>query len=95
MTDKVTLTPPPSNVEDLQHYSWRRWFVSIYNRTGEGPFPIQGYDKADLPAAPEWGAISGDTFSSIVFVSDEAGGPVLAFSDGTNWRRVTDRAIVS
>jgi len=31
----------------------------------------------------------------VVYVSNEAGGAVLAFNDGTNWRRVTDRAIVS
>lgn len=30
-----------------------------------------------------------------IVVTDEAGGAVMAFSDGTNWRRVTDRAIVS
>lgn len=30
-----------------------------------------------------------------VYVSNEAGGPVMAFSDGTDWRRVTDRAVVS
>ena len=30
-----------------------------------------------------------------VFVSNESGGAVPAFSDGTNWRRVTDRAIVT
>lgn len=31
----------------------------------------------------------------IIYVSDETGGATLAFSDGTNWRRVQDRAIVS
>jgi len=31
----------------------------------------------------------------VIFVSDEAGGAVLAFNDGTDWRRVTDRAVVS
>jgi hypothetical protein len=31
----------------------------------------------------------------LVYVSDDAGGPVPAFSDGINWRRVTDRAAVS
>ena len=31
----------------------------------------------------------------LIFVTDETGGAVPAFSDGTNWRRVTDRAIVS
>lgn len=32
---------------------------------------------------------------NVIYVSNEAGGKVLAFSDGTNWRRVTDRAIIS
>lgn len=31
----------------------------------------------------------------LIYVSDETGGAVPAFSDGTNWRRVTDRAVVS
>ena len=31
----------------------------------------------------------------IIFVSNETGGAVLAFSDGTDWRRVTDRAVVA
>ena len=31
----------------------------------------------------------------IIYVSDETGGATIAFSDGTNWRRVADRAIVS
>lgn len=33
--------------------------------------------------------------AQIVYVSDETGGAVLAFSDGANWLRVTDRATVS
>lgn len=32
---------------------------------------------------------------AMVMVTDEVGGAVPAFSDGTNWRRVTDRAIIS
>lgn len=30
-----------------------------------------------------------------VYVSNESGGAVIAFSDGSDWRRVTDRAVVS
>lgn len=30
-----------------------------------------------------------------IYVSDESGGAIPAFNDGTNWRRATDRAIVS
>ncbi len=45
------------------------------------------YAKASLPSAT--------TAGRIIYVTNETGGAVLAFSDGTNWRRVTDRAIVS
>lgn len=31
----------------------------------------------------------------VIYVSNEAGGATLAFSDATNWRRVQDRAVVS
>ena len=33
--------------------------------------------------------------NGLVMVSDETGGIVPAFSDSTNWRRVTDRAVIS
>lgn len=42
---------------------------------------------ANLPLASNAGLM--------VFVTDESGGPVPAYSDGTNWRRVSDGAIVS
>ena len=31
----------------------------------------------------------------LIYVRNEIGGAVVAFNDGTNWRRVTDRAIIS
>ena len=46
------------------------------------------YTVATLPSAV---GIAG----GIIYVSNEAGGATIAFSDGTNWRRVSDRAIVS
>lgn len=42
---------------------------------------------ASLPSAAQPG--------QMIYVSDETGGSVMAFSDGTNWRRITDRAVVS
>lgn len=52
-------------------------------------FPgIPSFAIADLPSAVT-------TKRYIVFVSDDIGGAVPAFNDGTNWRRVTDRTIVS
>lgn len=53
------------------------------------PTQVMQIEKALLTAA------TASVAGRLVFVTNEAGGPVLAFSDGTNWRRVTDRAIVS
>ena len=53
-----------------------------------GPMRCAAYAVAALPPAASGAA-------QIIFVADEAGGPVLAFSDGTDWRRVTDRAVVA
>ena len=54
----------------------------------DGPARVKAYTVATVPAASV-GA------GQIIYVSNEAGGAVLAFSDGTNWRRVTDRAVIS
>lgn len=48
---------------------------------------LRSYTVAGLPSAANAG--------EMIFVSNETGGAVPAFSDGTNWRRMTDRAIVS
>jgi filamentous hemagglutinin len=48
---------------------------------------VPTYTVTTLPPA--------DPQAQIIFVSNETGGAVLAFSDGTNWRRCTDRAIVT
>lgn len=55
----------------------------------DGAVRVKSYAKAALPAASAVGA------GAIAHVADEAGGSVLAFSDGSVWRRVTDRAVVS
>ena len=52
-------------------------------------------DQLVLPSYTVSGLPSADTAAQFVYVTNDAGGPVPAFSDGTNWRRVTDRAIVS
>lgn len=50
---------------------------------------VPSFTVAGLPSASTAGA------GAMAYVSNETGGAVLAFSDGTNWRRVTDRAVVS
>ena len=49
---------------------------------------LKAFVNADLPDAAMNPGL-------LIYVSDEAGGAVPAFSDGANWRRVTDRAVVS
>ena len=48
---------------------------------------VGSFTVATLPAVAPAG--------QIIFVSDETGGATTAFSDGTNFRRVHDRAIVA
>jgi hypothetical protein len=45
------------------------------------------FTAATLPSAAKIGRV--------IYVSDDSNGAVLAFADGTNWRCVTDRSIVS
>ncbi len=53
-----------------------------------GPVRVASYAKASLPSAAA-GA------GQIIYVTDEAGGATIAFSDGAAWRRVSDRAVVA
>lgn len=91
MSFNLNVEYPPQSDNFLD---WKEWFVAIYNRLGKnGPFPVRGYSVSGLPDATEYGDTS--SFSTLIYVYDETGGAVLAFSDGTNWRRVTDRAVVA
>ena len=49
---------------------------------------VPEYTVATVPAAATY-------TSGLIAVTDETGGYTLAFSDGTNWRRVQDRAVIS
>ena len=51
-------------------------------------FQPKTYTVATVPAAATYPR-------AIIYVSNETGGATLAFSDGTDWRRVQDRAVVS
>lgn len=52
-----------------------------------GSLQVKYFLKAALPSATIQGGL--------IYVSDDIGGSVLAFSNGTNWLRVTDRAIIA
>lgn len=61
--------------------------LKLTNLTAVGQVNHASYTVATLPSAATGGGE--------IYVSNEAGGATLAFSDGTNWRRHSDRAIVS
>lgn len=58
------------------------------SRAMNQPLVLATYTVATLPTASLWEG-------GQIYVSDESGGAQPAFSDGTNWRRYTDRAVVS
>jgi len=57
------------------------YLLDTYGPTGDS------YTVATVPSAAQPG--------QMIFISDETGGATMAFSDGTNWRRITDRAVIS
>jgi hypothetical protein len=62
--------------------------------------------KGDFEYIMETSGVTHDSFKvaslpnagipgQMIYISDESGGSTMAFSDGSNWRRITDRAVVS
>ena len=56
--------------------------------TWAGFIKPESYTVSTLPSASTYAG-------TMIYVSNETGGATVAFSDGTNWRRVQDRNIVS
>jgi hypothetical protein len=65
----------------------------ILTRQGDqlvfAPLKAESFAVADVPDAADFGA------GTIIYVTDEAGGPTLAASDGTDWLRTSDNAVIS
>jgi hypothetical protein len=81
----MRLIAPPG---DTRLFNFIRDLLKGLKEPFDHPIRLASYTVDTLPAA-------GESSAGLIYVSDEAGGAVPAFSDGTNWRRVTDRAIVS
>ena len=71
----------------------QNFFDDIVQKLNQNVFgtsvQLTSYTVATLPEVPDV------LFPGLIYVSDETGGAVPAFSDGTDWRRVTDRAVIS
>jgi len=86
--------PPPIQEPPIHGYgrfpqTWLRWFGLIFSfLDGQEPIKLHTVTVATVPLASE-------NASTMIYILDEVGGAIPAFSDGTNWRRVSDRAVVS
>jgi hypothetical protein len=63
------------------------YYARVDGTASSGPVVLASYTVAGLPSASPAGQFA--------YVTDETGGAVPAFSDGTDWRRVTDRNVVT
>lgn len=63
------------------------------SRAFSGPPQLPSATVANLTGSPQNPKAS--PAGQMVYCSDETGGATIAFSDGTDWRRVTDNAVVS
>ena len=75
----------PQTMVDMFLLQMLALFREVLTKQGAA---LPSFTVAGLPSA------AGNT-GRMVYVSNEAGGAVPAFSDGVSWRRVTDRAVVS
>ena len=80
---------PTAGIEFWVSSTKRATIDSSGNLGVSGAVRVGSYTVATVPGAGAVGA------GAIIHVSDETDGAVLAFSDGTSWRRVTDRAVIS
>ena len=64
--------------------SYGAWSV----RAVGGAIGLPSYTVATVPSASSYSG-------GFIYVSNETGGAIPAFSDGANWRRVSDRAIIA
>lgn len=70
------------------------WIKQVYDNL-TGITELQSFTVANLANIPATDFDPSTGRAATIYVSDATGGATLAFSDGTNWRRVQDRVIVS
>lgn len=97
----VFFTNNTGNVQlAITHTASNRWLTMTGSNGGNPTIGTSsgGIQFSAIPIYPSYtvGTLPAvGTAGGNIYVSNESGGAVPAFSDGTNWRRVTDRAIVT
>lgn len=83
--------PPPPSAETLEEKAG----VPIAHPVVTTGIEVLSTSPHELPSYTVAGLPSASPAGQIVYVSNETGGAVPAFSDGAAWRRMTDRDVVS
>lgn len=87
IADSVVLSSDSGLITDIALNSYDLGLIYTTGIFYPTLFALPLYTVSTLPSPLQAG--------QLLFVTDETGGSVPAFSDGTNWRRMTDRQIVS
>lgn len=87
ITDSVTSTDDSGLLTDAISLSYDLGLIATTGLIYPSQFVLPSFSVSTLPSASPAG--------QMLFVTDETGGSIPAFSDGTNWRRITDAQIVS
>ena len=72
-------SPRPFTQAPADIREWHRWFQTAFRH------------NYTVETVPDASVSEGD----VIYVSNESGGAVLAFSDGNQWLRVNDRVPIS
>ena len=70
---------------------FRQYLTELMRQVRDKLTPVVALDQYTVSTLPS----ASDNPGGLAICTDEVGGYVPCFSDGTNWRRTTDRAIVS
>lgn len=79
------------NFQEMRSVSWQTLVEALgFSVATDATLLLQlkTYTVATVPTAATYPR-------GVIYVSDETGGATLAFSDGSDWRRAQDRAVVS
>jgi len=87
ITDSAILSTDLGLIADSSTQSYNLGLIFAGGLVYPSQFILPSFTVSTLPSVNPAG--------QMLFVTDETGGSIPAFSDGTNWRRVTDRQIVS
>jgi hypothetical protein len=87
VTEAVTASEDLGLITDLWSTAFDLGLLIINGLVWPEQFKLPSYVVAGLPSPGIMGLMA--------FATNAAGGSIPVFSDGTNWRRVDDRSIVT